>query len=124
MISGGKRHDGGYGPGLELGFQLVVRAPELEGARALEVLRLEVDRRARGLVELPGAQNGRADRDAGEPAAGGLDPLPRQPGLLRLLGLFLRQSAHRATTSCAQIPSRHSRIAASARSTMRRRRSA
>src|SRR4029079_19025790 len=59
----------------------VVGAAKLEGADALEVLRLEEDGRAGGLVERPGRDHRRAVGDAVEPPRGGPDVLDADHGV-------------------------------------------
>ena len=92
---------------------LVVRAAELEGAAALEALRLQVDARAGSLVERSRREDRRAVGDAGEPLRRALDVLeldhrhgvraaaeeaesPERPGVEEVRGAGPERVARRA----------------------------
>ena len=106
VVAGGVRHDLRDGAALRLGLDLVVGAAELEGSRALKVLRLEEDARPALLVELARAKHGRRCATPASRRRAACDVLPGQRDR--------RRDRHRAAGPLAATWSFHSAIASSA----------
>ena len=73
MVARGERDDAAAAFLGREGRHGVVGAPELERARALQILALKEDSGAGAFVGRPGRHDGRAVGDAVQPGRGGLD---------------------------------------------------